>query len=335
MAVGVPEADVFAAADRVLQRGDRPTVERVRLELGRGSPARVGQLLDAWWDALAKRLAGETRLPELPKAAASAFTELWRVATDEARTQLDAAHAERRAALDAEQTQWLAEKAEWAARLDRTSAEIERANDARARAESRLEDLQRLLAQHERQRADDAAQLKALSVQLGELGNERRDLNERLAAREAAAIQEREASAAHIRAVEDRAQTEIDRARQEAKTLRGHLARVERESDQAGEAFRQREAGLRQSLARAEQSAAEHQARAQTLEAQLVRMDGVGEALRLAQDAVRAGLEREAALRAELSGQALRRKPAAQAVVGKAAQSPRKRSKTATKSARR
>lgn len=39
MAVGVPEADVFAAADRVLQRGDRPTVERVRLELGRGSPA--------------------------------------------------------------------------------------------------------------------------------------------------------------------------------------------------------------------------------------------------------------------------------------------------------
>jgi hypothetical protein len=34
MAIGVPENDVFAAADSVLARGERPTVERVRLELG-------------------------------------------------------------------------------------------------------------------------------------------------------------------------------------------------------------------------------------------------------------------------------------------------------------
>jgi hypothetical protein len=62
MAVGVPENDVFAAADAVLARGERPTVERVRLELGRGSPARVGALLDQWWEQLAGRLRGETRL---------------------------------------------------------------------------------------------------------------------------------------------------------------------------------------------------------------------------------------------------------------------------------
>lgn len=59
MAVGVPENDVFAAADAVLARGERPTVERVRLELGRGSPARVGALLDQWWEQLAGRLRGE------------------------------------------------------------------------------------------------------------------------------------------------------------------------------------------------------------------------------------------------------------------------------------
>lgn len=55
MPVGVPETEVFAAADRVLARGERPTVERVRAELGRGSPARIGQLLETWWDALTKR----------------------------------------------------------------------------------------------------------------------------------------------------------------------------------------------------------------------------------------------------------------------------------------
>ncbi len=51
MAVGVPETEVFAAADAVLERGERPTVERVRQELGRGSPARVGALLDQWGNA--------------------------------------------------------------------------------------------------------------------------------------------------------------------------------------------------------------------------------------------------------------------------------------------
>ena len=66
MAVGVPENEVFAAADAVLARGERPTVERVRLELGRGSPARAGGLLDQLWRRLSERLSGETRLPALP-----------------------------------------------------------------------------------------------------------------------------------------------------------------------------------------------------------------------------------------------------------------------------
>lgn len=81
MAVGVPESEVFAAADAVLARGERPTVERVRLELGRGSPARVGALLDQWWEQLAGRLRGETRLPGLPAEVAQAFVAIWQQAT--------------------------------------------------------------------------------------------------------------------------------------------------------------------------------------------------------------------------------------------------------------
>ncbi len=81
MAVGVPENDVFAAADAVLARGERPTVERVRQELGRGSPARVGALLDQWWEQLAARLRGETRLPGLPAEVAQAFMAIWQQAT--------------------------------------------------------------------------------------------------------------------------------------------------------------------------------------------------------------------------------------------------------------
>lgn len=47
--MGVPESDVFAAAVPVLALGEWPTVERVRLELGRGNPARVSGLLDQGW----------------------------------------------------------------------------------------------------------------------------------------------------------------------------------------------------------------------------------------------------------------------------------------------
>ena len=49
---------------------------------------RVGQLLEQWWDRLAKRLAGETQLPELPPAVAEAFKAVWVSATEHG-TELD------------------------------------------------------------------------------------------------------------------------------------------------------------------------------------------------------------------------------------------------------
>ncbi len=49
MARGISEQDVFEAADKLLARGERPTIERVRMELGRGSPNTVNRLLDGWW----------------------------------------------------------------------------------------------------------------------------------------------------------------------------------------------------------------------------------------------------------------------------------------------
>jgi len=102
MAVGVPENDVFAAADAVLARGERPTVERVRLELGRGSPARAGGLLDQWWARLAERLNGETRLPALPGEVSQAFVTVWQQAIHLAQGVAEQALAKQRQVLIAE-----------------------------------------------------------------------------------------------------------------------------------------------------------------------------------------------------------------------------------------
>ncbi|MDP3322520.1 MAG: DNA-binding protein, partial [Hydrogenophaga sp.] len=53
---GVQVEEVWAAADAVLAQGERPTIERVRTHLGRGSPNTVAPMLDAWYASLGKRL---------------------------------------------------------------------------------------------------------------------------------------------------------------------------------------------------------------------------------------------------------------------------------------
>ena len=44
---GITEEDVRGAADAIVGRGERPTIDRIRAELGRGSPNNVNRHLDA------------------------------------------------------------------------------------------------------------------------------------------------------------------------------------------------------------------------------------------------------------------------------------------------
>lgn len=149
MAVGVPENEVFAAADAVLARGERPTVERVRLELGlgRGSPARVGGLLDKWWEQLAGRLRGETRLPELPTDVAQSFVAVWQHATKLAQGVVEQSLEGQRKVLVVEREQLAAVEAR--VRLGEAQARQQTAEALAARqtAETRLSDLEQLLTQ--------------------------------------------------------------------------------------------------------------------------------------------------------------------------------------------
>src|SRR2546427_3022130 len=53
---GVQEADVWAAADALIAQGLRPTIERVRQQIGRGSPNTVSPMLETWFATLGQRL---------------------------------------------------------------------------------------------------------------------------------------------------------------------------------------------------------------------------------------------------------------------------------------
>ncbi len=48
MAKGITQEQVSAAADALVTAGERPTVEKIRAQLGTGSPNTVTRMLDTW-----------------------------------------------------------------------------------------------------------------------------------------------------------------------------------------------------------------------------------------------------------------------------------------------
>ena len=97
---GINSLEVDRAADALLREGERPTIERIRARLGRGSPNTINPLLDAWWKRLAGRLdAGPAALHRLPEPVLLAAEGLWMQTLDEARRRAAAEQGSRRASL--------------------------------------------------------------------------------------------------------------------------------------------------------------------------------------------------------------------------------------------
>jgi predicted nucleic acid-binding Zn-ribbon protein len=256
MANGVPETEVFEAADAVLARGERPTVERVRTELGRGSPARVGQLLEQWWEQLAERLKGHALLPELPGEVAQAFAEAWRLALAHADTTAQATLTEEQNRLFARETSLTQERKLWEIGLAAAQSELAESASKLAQTELQLAERQGLVDQLTAQVSDALQQRNQLQAQA-----ERRQVELDALRGEHAAAQ------AHVRTVEDRAHHQVDQARQEIKVLGQQQERMRRErAKQVAELTALRDA-MQLALRSAEQAAAHDAGRVAALEA--------------------------------------------------------------------
>jgi DNA repair exonuclease SbcCD ATPase subunit len=290
MAKGITQAQVSAAADALVTAGERPTVEKIRLALGTGSPNTVTRMLDTWRSALATRLGQVLALPEVPRDVGQAFAEVWRLAMAHAGSLAQAALAHEQNALLAAQTSLTQERKLWDIAIAEAQAQAQSAGQAREVAEARLADVQRLVDQQ-------AGQLAELIQQRDGWQQRAEQLAEGLDAHQSAVAVEREAQAAHVRAVEDRANSEIDRSREETKKLQATLHRQERDAS----AVATRLEKALESARAAEHLATEQGARAKTLEQQLARMDGLPAALLAAQQALKSATKREALLRSKLT----------------------------------
>jgi DNA repair exonuclease SbcCD ATPase subunit len=288
MARGITQDQVSAAADALVTAGERPTVEKIRARLGTGSPNTVTRMLDTWRGSLAARLSQVLALPDVPADVGQAFTEIWRLANAQAGSLAQAALAQEQNALLAAQTTLTQERKIWEIAVAEAQESAQGAGQAREVAETRLADVQRLVEQQ-------AGHLAELTQQRDASQRRAERLDEAFEAHKGSVAAEREAQAAHVRAIEDRAHAEVDRAREEAKALQAELRQKKREASVVATRLETNEASARAAV----RLANEQGARAKILDRQLARMDGLPAALLAAQQALQAALKRESALKAK------------------------------------
>lgn len=216
---GVQQEEIDAAADALLGQGLRPTVERVRGHLGRGSPNRVGPMLEAWFSRLAPRLgvATEDDPRAMPAGVRKAMESIWAQALENAQAIEAGKLASDRQALASELEAIGQERAALALAAE---AGLERElllREARDTAQQQLADtstqqktVQGELAERNRDLAEARGSIAALVQQ--------KDAGEREHQKQLAALaKERERLQEGARATERRLMGEVDRARQEAK----------------------------------------------------------------------------------------------------------------------
>jgi hypothetical protein len=239
---GITEKDVWTACDALLLAGERPTIERVRQKIGRGSPNTVSPMLDTWFRGLGARISDPgafAAAPDIPEPVQQAARHFWDVALAATRQDFDErlregmaaavanveAEKERAATADsaaytasARMTRLEGELAERSAELDRArvlhAGDLARLEEARHRIEALAQDVDAAL---KHARGAEVAQAEAA----GQLNS----MRERIRQLEHLAAEEREARR-HAEADMDVAVERAKSAELEVKALQRVLLQV-------------------------------------------------------------------------------------------------------------
>ena len=248
MARGITEKDVWTAADALLLDGHRPTVERVRHHIGRGSPNTVTPYLDTWFKGLGRRLLDPmayTAAPTVPEPIAAAATHFWEVALATARQQVEQDVSEARRALDTQRLELDEE-------FDELSSEAAKLEASKAAMEETLALAKTQLAQAAQHLQAAEERATSLGGRCEALVQELHAVRESLEAERTAAGQQRQRVAAERAAELDRHTAaerrwlaELDQARTAARAATEALT-VERRDWE-----RQRQSGLERERASA------------------------------------------------------------------------------------
>ncbi len=223
---GVQQQEVSLAADALLAEQLKPTIERVRMKLGRGSPNTVGPMLDAWFSTLGRRLGVSTDSEQdgaPPAALQLAMHEMWKTALSEAKASLETTQASFLANLG-EQTKQLnlelanvhAERASFIEKENLLNEALQQSKFQFQSTTSQINQLQKLLESKDAELQQGNAALKELAAALS---IERKNGDERTNQHHT----ELRALSTRFETTERRLLTEIDRERQISKKIRSKL----------------------------------------------------------------------------------------------------------------
>jgi len=268
---GITQDQVNQAADAITAAGERPTVERVRIRLGTGSPNTVTRMLDVWRQGLAERLRQVSLLPELPDEVGQAMTTLWAQALQHARTQAQQELQAEREALQRAIADLDARASEQTAQLTAAEADKALAVAAAKLATSRAEVQQQLIDRLQSELKARGQELERLVARNQALVTTESQLRQEIQAVETRTAQERDRWQQHIQAVENRSHAQVDQARVDLKAARSELAEVRKQYREDQRVQQRRIAELTQALSIAEREASHQRGVAEALTLKLSR----------------------------------------------------------------
>jgi len=251
---GVQEADVWAAADALLALGLRPTIERVRQQIGRGSPNTVSPMLESWFATLGQRLGvsqGDKPQGGVPENVLRLAQELWESASAQAMDGAQQALHEREAALQASRLSHEADLEHMEQREKALHQQKQAMDEAMKLARAQAQELSRRLDEMQQLAQDREAQLGSLRAEITAAAKDRELERKKHGEEQQAAAQERQRLAEQFAGNERRMLTDLDRARQEVTAAKKGQAEQERKSEARQAEWQTRQQHLEEELLQA------------------------------------------------------------------------------------
>ena len=253
---GVQQHQVDVAAYELLAQGQRPTIEKVWLHLGHGSPNTIAPMLEIWFAGLGKRVRGLAGSQgwgdQLPDWLLQAAETLWTKAQAEASSLADTALQAERETLKQREAD-MAERAQALAQREAVmQARLQAQDQALSEARSQNTALLQRLEQAELEAQGQHQHLLGLQEDLRLLRERRHADEDRHQAELKTLNDDRRKTEERADSAAARAALEIDRARQEAKAERATRQRLEKLLEEQREAHQA-------ALAQAQQQAVELQ----------------------------------------------------------------------------
>ena len=216
---GIQYEDVAQAADALLHEGLRPTIERIRMRIGRGSPNTVSPMLEQWFSSLGKRLGGLNGQKEgagIPDAVVQGAKALWEQASAEAQERSELACAAERARLKGEAEQLIDARAQLELREHALSERLKTMEDALQLCSQQLEESNARWQASQRNFAVQSAEIATNRAALEREREKTAELQRRLDSAQNQAKEEQASLDERHRNSERRWLAEVDRARQDS-----------------------------------------------------------------------------------------------------------------------